>query len=176
MEKSYCETDPDSYEAYYEPDPGDPKGLVEVKDKALTFTWYRGKSNENLTDTREGKEGFSFYLARHAYYDIDRIIDNSLATDKNCTGIIGIVEKSDNKLMIVINVKPDEDDDYKIHIVSAYYTYEPKIIKQYNIQKKQNERIREAIAFQTDDELARLHENIERRNRYIESLNLKKVE
>ena len=172
-DKSYCETNPNSYEAFYEIDPGDPKELVEVKDKALTFTWYRGKSNENLTVTREGKEGFSFYLARFAYYDRDKIIDNDLATDKNCTGIIGMVEKTNDKLMIVINVKQDDDDMYKIHIVSAYYTYEPKIIKQYLVQKKQNERIREAIAMQTDEELARLHENIERRQRYLESLNMK---
>ena len=169
MKKSYCEIDPNSYDAFYEIDHGDPKGLVEVKDKAINFTWYRSKSNENLTDTREGK-GFSFYLARFAYYDKYKIIDNDLAKDKNNTGILSMIE-FDKKVMIVINVKLDENE--KIHIVSAYYTSDPKLIKEYNVNKAIMKRIEEAISLRTDEELQRLKENIERRQRYIDELEKK---
>jgi hypothetical protein len=102
---SYCQTDPDSYEAYYLEDPGDPNGLVVVKDDVLTFTWYREKSNENLIDTRDNKKGFSFYFARGVYYDEYKIKDNDLASDKRNTGILGMVDELDKKVMIVINVK-----------------------------------------------------------------------
>jgi len=171
MEKTFCKTDPDSYEAYYEPDHGDPNELVEVNDDVYTFTWNRGKSNDNLTDTGEGK-GFSFYLARRAYYDRYRLIDQRLATDINNTGILGRVD-TDPKLMIVINLEEDfSNDDNRIHIISAYYTDNPKLIKKYENHKRFIIKLDEASKkfYEDKEKVKRLRENIEKRQKYIEEL------
>ena len=169
-EKSYCntDTDPDSYKAFYELDPGDLDELVEVNDEHYTFTWYRGKSNDNLKDTRHGKEGFSFYLARHVYHDRYRIYDSSLSSDINNIGVIGLVE-GDKKEMIVINVRPSEDEPWIIHIVSAYYTSNPRLIKDYRINKAQIKLTEKAIEKMSDEKIKRLRENIERRQKYLDS-------
>ena len=60
--------DPDSDAAYYDKDTS---GLEENDVIVDNFIWHREKSNQNVSDPRENKGGFSFYYARHAYDDDD---------------------------------------------------------------------------------------------------------
>jgi len=56
------------------------------------FIWNIGKSNENITDTSEEKDGFSFYMARFIHYDpykmeVPELADQSKGEDR--TAFIG---------------------------------------------------------------------------------------
>jgi len=167
-EVSYSKTNPDSYDAFYKPDPGEPDELVEIKDDFLTFTWERKKSNENLIDQREGK-GFSFYLARHAYYDKYKLPKDSLAYDKKNTGMVAQIQL-DKKYTIVINVKPNLNTPKKIHIVSAYYTDSPTLIDEYEAHKAQMIAIEKAIERRSNEKIKKIGENIIRRQEYLDNL------
>lgn len=169
MEKlSYSKTDPDSYDAFFESDPGDPNELVEIKDEFLTFTWDRKKSNENLIDPIGGK-GFSFYLARHAYYDKYKLPKDSLASDKKNTGMVAQIQL-DKNYMIVINVKPDFNTPKKIHIVSAYYTDSSSLIEEYEAHKVQMIAIEKAIERRSNEKIKKIGENIRLRQEFLDSL------
>ncbi len=116
--KSLSETDEsepyeDSYEAYYEKDKTGPENEDVICGK---FVWNRKKSNENITDTSDGK-GFSFYLARHAFDDKFKVTIKDKTNEKN-KQTLGVVA-GDEKLMVVVNVKTEGD---KIRIISAWKT------------------------------------------------------
>ena len=132
----------DSEAAFFEIEPGNPNEEVTVKDGNLTFVWNRGKSNENITDTRSGKEGFSFYYARYAFKDKFKVFDSSLASDPKNEGILGTVPNG-SRVMIVINVKADALEKGVIRIVSAYFTSNPRLIDMYNHRKALKMRYKE---------------------------------
>ncbi len=122
----------DSIEALYEKEEGDENQDVVVIDKSiatgkkLEFIWNRGKSNANITDTGEGKFGFSFYYARYAYRDKCMIEVPELATDKRNTAFIAqiiddsnIYKRSSEPIMLIIQERKNEDGFKRI--VSAYF-------------------------------------------------------
>jgi hypothetical protein len=73
--------------------------------KTLTFVWNRGKNNENVTDTRAGKAGFSFYYARYAYRDPYLMNVPDLAHGAGNTAILGTIAIEDDQVMLVIQAQ-----------------------------------------------------------------------
>jgi uncharacterized DUF497 family protein len=139
----YSREDPDSYDAYREPEEGDPHQNVVVNDEFYTFTWDRGKSNECITDVGDGKDGFSFYLARHVFDDPDFLFDDRLPTNKIYDGVIGIIP-GDKKELVVINLQKENDNI--IRIISATYASERNqdSINNYRKNKKYKRRKNES--------------------------------
>jgi len=139
-----------SIEAYYEPEPGNPDEDVTVKDGKHTFMWRRRKSNENIAN-----HGFSFYLARHVFKDKYKIFDDDLANDNKNTGVYGIVE-GDKKVMLVIHAQSEYLEKGIARIVSAYYTSDQNLIKNY--EKIKGYRRKSESLMPDDDELKSLKE------------------
>jgi uncharacterized DUF497 family protein len=112
---------PNSENAYYEKDVSGPENEdVHINDGKIHFVWNRGKSNENISNTGDGK-GFSFYLARHVYKDPNVLyIDCSEGNTDNedRTRVVGIIP-GDEKTMSVIDIV-NEDNNSK-RIISANY-------------------------------------------------------
>jgi len=104
--KEYEGGDPDSKEAFFARDiSGSEDEDVVVDD----FVWHRKKSNENLTDTGQGK-GHSFYLSRHVF---DDDFYNYVPNPQNPENskVLGIVFE---KVMVVIEFEEDDGDTKRI--------------------------------------------------------------
>jgi len=99
--------DPDSPEAWYEKDN---TGLDSDIVRVGNFTWHREKSNENVTDTREGK-GFSFFYARYAFSDKNR------RTVTQSNGNNRTIAKISDLVYTVIDTQDDRD---LTRIISAW--------------------------------------------------------
>jgi uncharacterized DUF497 family protein len=117
----------DTEQAWYDIEEGNQKDdvtVIDVTDKGqVAFKWTREKSNQNITDIRTGKQGFSFYLARYVFRDTFLIEDDVLATKDDLTGVIGRAHKKDKEMIVINAVKEAEN---LIRIVSAYYADDPK--------------------------------------------------
>ena len=129
--KDYTGGDSNSELAYFSKDISGPENEdVFVED----FVWNRGKSNENLTNMRQGK-GFSFYYARHAFEDEDclHIFDIENLDNTKSLGIIF------EKVVIVINCI---NENNKIRIISAWEDNDTILSDIYWKNKKRNDLIR----------------------------------
>ena len=105
----YTGGNPNSQEAFFSKDVS---GLENEDVIVGDFIWNRGKSNENIIDTGDGK-GFSFYYARHVFSDNDNIdVYNEQNPDNFKT--LGIIDKN---VMVVINC---ETENERIRIISAW--------------------------------------------------------
>jgi uncharacterized DUF497 family protein len=115
----------DSYEALYDVERGDPNHHIEVIDRIvgtttlLRFIWNRKKSNENFKDRGDGK-GFSFYFARYAYRDRNKVECPELARDPANTSYLALIEKDGEDILFVVQAKKI-DTQGRIRIVSAYH-------------------------------------------------------
>ena len=100
--------------AYSDDRTGNDNEDVIVEDKGgYKFKWERGKSNINLE-----KHGFTFYLARHVFYD--RYVtfkEDKKYSDRN--NVYGIV-KNDEKKRVMVSVDIRGEGNY-IKIISARY-------------------------------------------------------
>jgi hypothetical protein len=94
--------DPDSQEAWFSIDASGPENEDVIVDK---FIWNRKKSNENLTDPRQGK-GFSFYYARHAFDD-DFCCDVYNEQHPENEKLLGVVYQN---VMVVINLRYENNN------------------------------------------------------------------
>jgi len=152
--------DPNSYEAYYEKDPGDEDEDVIIEDeingKNVIFTWHRKKSNDNLIDNGSGK-GFSFYLARHVFRDYYRV-PGPAADPKNICDI-GIIP-GDNKVMVVVDSRIEKN---KIRIVSAYYVNSNSQWANVYWVNRERKTLFESMNYYQEDE-----EKVEERRKIIE--------
>jgi len=157
----------DSEQAWFEEEHGEPSEIVRVIDedenKVSIYTWERRKSNENINDTGTGKKGFSFYLARNVFYDEYFYLDNDLATNKNYTGIIGVIPMDKEKEeLIVINI---EDGQGVTRIISAYYADDPKyskFVKKYWERREIMKKMKENMPFLSKEKLLRLQKLTEK--------------
>jgi len=121
--------DKDSREARYDKELGNHDEDVIVKDcftngEKITFIWNKGKSNDNIDDTDEGKGGFSFYEARYVYRDPYKQKDIVKASNPDGCSIAGTIFQGDSEVMLVIQERiegKDEEGDPKIRILSATY-------------------------------------------------------
>jgi len=157
----------DSDKACFEKELGDPKEIVKVVDvdkdgKISVYTWEREKSNQNIIDTGTGKRGFSFYLARLVFFDEYFYLDSDLATNKNYTGIIGVIpgDKKQEEL-IVINT----EDGPGTRIISAYYADDPKytkFVEKYWIRRKMLRKKKENMPVLSEEKLLHLQKLTER--------------
>ena len=131
---------PDSREAWFFIDVSGSENEDVIVD---SFIWNRKKSNENITDTRQGK-GFSFYYARHAFDDEFSTFTYNEQNPEN-TKLLGIV---DEKVMVVINYEL-ENNNYRI--ISAWETDNQNLIEIYLrnknkiLKRKNNIQIQESI-------------------------------
>jgi uncharacterized DUF497 family protein len=103
----------DTKEAWFEKDIAGPENEDVHIDR---FVWNRKKSNDNITDTKDGN-GFSFYYARCVFNDkflIEAFNENNPENEKS----IGIVPEGNQKVMVVINTS--EGEDGLIRIISAW--------------------------------------------------------
>jgi hypothetical protein len=118
-----------SPEAFYEIDEGAEDRDVEIVDRdtidktIFRFIWNRGKSNRNTVDTGDGKFGFSFYYARHAYGDPYKVECKELAKGAGNTAYLArirrlVSRRVENPILIV---QAREDPEKRIRIISAYY-------------------------------------------------------
>ena len=100
---------PDSREAYFSVDVSGPENEDVIVDR---FIWNRKKSNENLSDPRQGK-GFSFYLARHVF---DDDFNCDVYNEQNPDNVkkLGIVYRN-----VVVVIYFEFEDD-KIRIISSW--------------------------------------------------------
>jgi uncharacterized DUF497 family protein len=104
--------DPNSPEAWYEEDKtGAESDLVRIGN----FTWQRQKSNDNVSDTGEGK-GISFFYARYAYLDEKKRI---VPCRNGNNRVIGKISKDD------YSVIDTEDDRNFTRIISARNITDP---------------------------------------------------
>lgn len=102
----------DLYNKFYETEDGNPNEDVEYEN----FIWNRKKSNDNITDTRDGK-GFSFYYAAQVWRDDDHCTiknkNNKEHPDYDVT--LGLV--ATENIVVVVNTKQENG---KTRIVSAW--------------------------------------------------------
>jgi uncharacterized DUF497 family protein len=119
----------DSEEALYEKE-GNEDADVEVIDRRkdtgeiIHYIWDKRKSNANVTDTRFGKLGFSFYFARYVYRDPYKVECPEEATDPNNTAYVGILEerRENESVLVVIQTRLESAmHNHRIRIISAYY-------------------------------------------------------
>jgi uncharacterized DUF497 family protein len=158
--------DPDSREAYYEKDPGNENEdvivLDEIEGKKVVFSWNRKKSNENIFDTDDGKEEFTFYLARHVFKDHFSLTTSDMSPNAKLENDleIGIIP-GDKQEMVVVNVNSENWD--KIRIISAYYIDgNNRLAKEYWKNRKKRELLESHTIKQESIE------EIEKRRRLIE--------
>jgi hypothetical protein len=119
----------DSEKARFFEEEGDPNEDVIVKDrfkngKAITFIWKREKSNKNTKTIGKGKQGFSFYHARHVHRDPYLHKEFEKNTNSGSSSVVGTVSKHDKEIILVIKEEyegKDEEGDPKIRIFSATY-------------------------------------------------------
>jgi len=157
----------DSDRAFFEKEPGDPEEIVKVIDendgKISIYTWERRKSNKNIDDASIEKRGFSFYLARYVFFDKYFYFDDDLATNKDYTGIIGVIpgDKKQEEL-IVINI---EDGQGVIRIIAAYYADDlkyDKFVEKYWKRRERMKRIYENMPSLSREKLLHLQKLTER--------------
>jgi uncharacterized DUF497 family protein len=79
------------------------------------FVWNRKKSNDNITDTDDGR-GFSFYYARYVFND-KYVYEAFNETNPENEKTVGIIPKGNEKVMVVINAAIE---DSLIRIISAW--------------------------------------------------------
>ncbi|MCL2233249.1 MAG: hypothetical protein FWB99_09250 [Treponema sp.] len=92
--------------------------------ETITFVWNRGKSNENINDTGQGKSGISFYEARYVYRDPYLQRDTVKTSNLRGLSVVGTVLKDDKEVTLVIQERKegkDEKGNRIIRIFSATY-------------------------------------------------------